>query len=96
MTNMKYELDLVTAKFGNQFTCHLIAKPFGNKWVLKVKGKLFLERSIDYEKNISSLVLFSSSRLYPILVAHMELELFQMDVKSTFLKKELDEEINIE
>ncbi|KAL0297953.1 UNVERIFIED_CONTAM: Retrovirus-related Pol polyprotein from transposon TNT 1-94 [Sesamum angustifolium] len=75
-------------------------KTIGNKWVLKVKRKAngsidkFKARlvakgytkkeGIDYEETFSPVV--SHCR-------HLDLELFQMDVKTTFLNGELDEEI---
>ncbi|KAL0333149.1 UNVERIFIED_CONTAM: Retrovirus-related Pol polyprotein from transposon TNT 1-94 [Sesamum calycinum] len=53
-------------------------KTIGNKWVLKVKRKA--DGSIDKFK----------ARYH---CAHLDLEFFQMDVKTTFLNGELDEEI---
>ncbi|KAL0402275.1 UNVERIFIED_CONTAM: Retrovirus-related Pol polyprotein from transposon RE2 [Sesamum latifolium] len=84
-------------------------KTIRNKWVLKVKRKTngsinkFKARSmakgytqkegIDYEETFSLVVRFASVRLILAIVAHLDSELFQMDVKSTFLNGELDEEI---
>ena len=39
------------------------------------------------------MVRFVSIRLILAIVAHLDLELFQMDVKTTFLNGELDKEI---
>ena len=48
---------------------------------------------VDYDETFSPVVRFSSIRLILSLVAHMDLELFQMDVKTAFLNGDLDEEI---
>ncbi|KAH9780120.1 reverse transcriptase Ty1/copia-type domain-containing protein [Citrus sinensis] len=87
-------------------------KAIGNKWVLRVKRKAYdiIERykacllakgynqqeGIDYEETFSLVVMFTSIRLILAIVAHMDLELHQMDVKTTFLNGELEEEIYME
>ena len=84
-------------------------RAIGNKWVLKVKRKSddtidkFKARlvakdftqieGVDYYETFSPVVRLSSIRLILSLVAHMDLELFQMDVKTAFLNGDLDEEI---
>ncbi|KAL0367312.1 UNVERIFIED_CONTAM: Copia protein [Sesamum radiatum] len=74
-------------------------KTIGNKWVLKVKCKTdgsidkfkawlvakgYTQRErIDYEEIFFPVVRFASVRLILAIVAHLDLELFQMAVKTT-------------
>ena len=51
------------------------------------------KEGINYGENFSPIVRFASIRLILAIVAHMDLELHQMDVKTVFLNKELEEEI---
>ena len=76
-----------------------------NKWILKIKRKIdgFIEsyktqliakgytqqNGINYEETISPVVRFASIHLILATIAHMDLELHQMDVKTIFLNEEI-------
>ena len=51
------------------------------------------KEGVDYEETFSSVVRFASIRLILAIVANLNLELYQMDIKIAFLNGELDEEI---
>ena len=82
-------------------------KTIGNKWVLNIKHKAYgtidgyktrlvakgytHQEGIDYEETFLHVVRFASICLILAIVAWMDLELYQMDVKIAFLNGELDE-----
>ena len=90
---------------------HLGRNVIGNKWVFKVtrwadgsldrfKARLMAKgytqvEGVDYEETFSPMVRLASVPLLLALVVHLDLELFQMDVKTAFLNENLEEEIYI-
>jgi hypothetical protein len=85
------------------------AKRVGCKWVYKIKydskgkierfnvrliAKVFAQREgIDYTKTLSHVFKKDSFRIMMTLVAHYDLELHQMDVKTVFLNGDLQESV---
>jgi len=51
------------------------------------------EEGIDYEDTFSPVVRITSVRLILVIITHMDLELYQMDVRTAFLNGELNEKI---
>ena len=82
-------------------------KPIGCKWIFKTKwdskdnivrhkahlvAKGFTQKEcIDYKETFSSVSSKDSFRIIMALVAHYDLELHQMDVKTVFLNGNIDE-----
>ena len=87
-------------------------KPIGCKWIFKIKrdskgntqrykarlvAKGFTQcEGIDYNETFSPVSSKDSFRIIMALVAHFNLELHQMDVKTAFLNGEIDETIYME
>ena len=85
------------------------AKPIGCKWIFKTKrdskgnierykarlvAKGFTQKEgIDYNETFSPVSSKDSFRIIMALVAHFDLELHQMDVKTAFLNGDIDETI---
>ena len=77
----------------------------GCKWVYKTKKKMhqvvsndiakgFTQKEgIDYHETFTPVSKKDSFRIVMALVAHFDLELHQMDVKTTFLDGDLEEEV---
>ena len=51
------------------------------------------KKGVNYEETFSLILRFASVRLILAIVANLNLELYQMDIKIVFLNGELDEEI---
>ena len=84
-------------------------KKVGSKWVFKAKrdckgnieqfkvrlvAKCFIQKEgIDYQETFSLVSKKDSLRIILALVAHYDLELHQMDVKTTFLNGSLEEDV---
>jgi hypothetical protein len=85
------------------------AKPVGCKWVYKIKrdsrgniekykARLMAKgytqiEGVDYNETFSPVLCKDSFRIIMALVAHFDLELHQMDVKTTFLNGDLEEDV---
>ncbi|KAL6322358.1 hypothetical protein AAG906_007911 [Vitis piasezkii] len=96
--------DLVELPYG--------CKPVGCKWVFKTKrdssrkierykAKLVVKgysqrEGIDFKETFSLVSTKDSFRVIMAIVAHFDLELHQMDVKTSFLNGDLDEEVYME
>ncbi|KAJ9557382.1 hypothetical protein OSB04_011996 [Centaurea solstitialis] len=88
-----------------------LIKPIGSKWVFKTKrdAKGNIERykarlvakgynqkeGINYNETFSPVSTKDAFRIIMAIVAHFDLELHQMDVKTVFLNGELEEEIHM-
>ena len=83
-------------------------KPIGCKWIYKRKRggrevETFKARLVakgytqkegfDYEETFSPVAMIKSIRILLSIVAHMDYEIWQMDVKTTFLNGSLEETI---
>ena len=84
-------------------------KPIGCKWVYKIKknskeriecfkvrffAKSFIQKQkIDYTETFSPVFSKDSFRIIIALVAHSNLELHQIDIKTTFLNDDLTKKV---
>ena len=84
-------------------------KSIGNKWVFKIKhavdgsidsfkarvvAKGFTQiEDINYKETFYPVLRFASIHLLLALVANLDLELFQMDIKTSFLNSNIAKEI---
>ena len=76
-----YKLKVTNSESKPKYKGHLVAKG------------LRQQQGIDFEKIFSHIVKMTTLRCVLALVARMDLELAQMDVKTTFLHGDLHEEI---
>ena len=68
-----------------------------DKFMARLGVKRFTQiKGVDYEETFSPLVSITSIHLLQALVAHLDLELIQMDVKTAFLNSSLEEEIYVD
>lgn len=49
------------------------------------------KKGIDYEETFSPVIRFASIQLILTIIAYLDLELYQMDIKTAFLNRELGE-----
>jgi ATP-binding cassette subfamily B (MDR/TAP) protein 1 len=67
------------------------------KYKARIVAKGFRQESdVDFDEIFSPVVKLSTLRFLLGVVAHEDLELLQLDVKTTFLHGDLDEEIYME
>jgi hypothetical protein len=69
---------------GEKFKAHLVAKGYSQQKV------------VDYEEIFFPVVRYTSIRAVLALVAHYDMALDQMDVKTAFLHGDLEEQIYME
>ena len=74
---MGFEIKHATNGSINKYKAHLIVKGYTQR------------KGIDYEERFTLVMRFAFIRLIQAIVAHINLELFQMNVKTTFLNGEL-------
>ena len=88
---------------------HKEVKPIGCKWIYKRKrgsygkvetfkarlvAKCYTEKEgIDYDETVSPITMLKSVRILLVVVATLNYEIWQMDVKTAFLNEELEEDI---
>ena len=81
-------------------------RPIGNKWIYKRKkgpdvqvetykarlvGKQYTQKEgVEYEENFSPMAILKSIRILLSIAASLDYEIWQMDVKTTFLNENLE------
>ena len=85
-----------------------VCKAIGNKWVLKAKhivdgiiekykvrpiAKGAQQKGINYEETFSLVVRFASSLWILVIIASIDFELHQINVKTRFLNGDMEEKI---
>jgi Reverse transcriptase (RNA-dependent DNA polymerase) len=65
------------------------------RYKARLVAKRFTQKNIDFTKTFSSVLMKHSFIMIMALVAHFDLELHQMDVKTVFLKGDIDDYIFI-
>ncbi|KAK8988349.1 hypothetical protein V6N11_061107 [Hibiscus sabdariffa] len=84
-------------------------KPIGGKWVFKkktdmdgnvqtYKGRLVAKgfqkiHGVDYDETFSPVAMFKSIRIFLVIAAFHDYEIWQMDVKTAFLNGKLEEDV---
>jgi hypothetical protein len=76
--------EAVSEKGGEKFKACLVAKGYSQ------------QKGVDYEEIFFQVVMHTSIRAVSALVAHFDMALEQMDVKTTFLHGDLEEQIYME
>lgn len=54
------------------------------RYKVRLIAKAYKKKSIDYEETFSLVEIFASIRLILVVVAHLNLELYQIDIKLHF------------
>nr|GEW97800.1 retrovirus-related Pol polyprotein from transposon TNT 1-94 [Tanacetum cinerariifolium] len=81
----------------NEFECHELEKLGG---ILKNKARLVArgyrqEEGIDFEESFAPVARLEAIRIFLVFVAHKNMVIYQMDVKTAFLNGNLQEEVYV-
>ena len=76
--------EAISKKQGEQFKARLVAKGYSQR------------KGADYDEIFSPVVRHTSIRVVLAMVAHLDMELEQMDVKTAFFQGDLEEQIYME
>ena len=104
-----YTYNLVELPKGKRALKNKWERALKNKWIYKVKTgevdntpryKAFIvvkqfqqKKGVDFDEIFAPVMKMTSIRTVLSIAANMDLEIEQLDVKTTFLRRELDEEI---